>query len=303
MRIAIMGSGGTGAYYGAKLARAGYDVTFIARGAHLQTMLESGLSVKGEEEFLLHPVKALSDPAGLPPVDVILFAVKTYDTEEAAALIRPIVGPETMILPIQNGVDSIDRLGAVFGLERVVGGLCQISAHIAGPGVIRLNSPFKDIVFGEMSGSPSKRTADFAAALERSGIPQRVSGDIRLDLWKKYTLITALSGITGATRLAMGAIRESEEAFALYGRIAAEVVAVAHAEGVAIDPNTPDKLMKQARAFGGNMKSSLLVDLERGRRLEVETLQGHTVRLGRKHGVPTPVTDIIYALLKLHQPR
>lgn len=302
MRIVIMGSGGTGAFYGARLARAGYDVTFIARGAHLQAMQTRGLKITGEEEFSLPGVQAVAEPSGLSPADVILFAVKAYDTEDAAELIRPVVGPDTMIVPIQNGVDSFDRIGAVHGHDRMVGGLCRISAEIAAPGVIQLNSTFKEIVFGEMDGSPSRRTATFAGALERAGIPHLLSRDIRADLWKKYTFITAFSGITGATRSPIGAVRECPETFDLYRRIADEVVAVARAEGVELSQKFPDSLVAQARGMAAGLKASLLVDLERGRRTEVETLQGHVVSLGKKHGVPTPVTEVIYALLKLHRP-
>ncbi len=303
MRIFIMGSGGTGAYYGAKLARSGEDVTFIARGAHLQAMQGQGLKITGLEEFHLPTVQAVSDPAGLAPADVILFAVKAYDTDDAAELIRPVVGPQTMIVPIQNGVDSYDRLGALHGHEKVVGGLCRISAEIGAPGVIKLNSDFKEIVFGEMNGAPSARTAAFAAALQRAEVPHKVSTEIVVDLWKKYTFITAMSGITGATRSPIGKIRECEETFALYRSIAAEVVAVARAEGIPLSESFPDSLVAQARTHAPGLKASLLVDLENGKRTEVETLQGHLVRLGRKHGVPTPVTEVIYALIKMHQPK
>lgn len=303
MRIAIMGAGATGTYYGARLARAGYDVTFIARGAHLQALQTQGLSVIGQEEFHLSRVKATNDPASVGPVDVVIFAVKAYDTADAVALAKPMVGPETMVLPIQNGVDSFEQIGSVVGYERVVGGLCRISVDIPTPGTVRLNSPFKEIMLGEMDGSPSARTAAFASALERAEIPHRLSSDIKLEIWKKFVFITALSGITGATRSAIGPIRETLETYELYGKIAAEVVAVGRAEGVNLDPGMPEELMNQGRTFAAGLKASLLVDLEKNKRTEVEILQGTVVRLGRKHGVPTPVTAVIHALIKMHQPR
>ncbi|HLN60630.1 MAG TPA: ketopantoate reductase family protein [Symbiobacteriaceae bacterium] len=303
MRIAIMGSGATGTYYGAKLARAGYDVLFVARGAHLDALQTKGLSVVGQEEFHLPHVQATNAPAAVGPVDLILFCVKAYDTDEAARLIQPLVGPETVVLPIQNGVDNVERIGSLIGPEHLIGGLCRISVDIPQPGTVRLNSPFKEIIFGEMNGSPSARTAAIARMLERAEIPHKLSGDIRKEIWNKFTFITAMSGITGATRLPIGPIREVAEAYDLYGKIAAEVVAVGRAEGVDLDRHLPDELMAQGRALAAGLKASLLVDLERGRRTEVETLQGAVVRLGRKHGIPTPVTDVIYALLKVHQPR
>ncbi|MFZ5825707.1 MAG: ketopantoate reductase family protein [Bacillota bacterium] len=303
MRIAIMGSGGIGAYYGARLARAGYTVAFIARGAHLTALQTSGLQVVGLEEFHLPAVTATDDPATIGPVDVVLFCVKAYDIETAARQMLPLVGPGTMVLPLLNGVDTVERLAPILGAEKVVGGLCRISVEVSSPGTVRINSPFKEITFGEMDGSPSARTAAFAAALERAEIPHRLSGKMELELWKKFVFITAFSGITGATRSPIGPIRDCPETFDLYRQVAAEIVAVGRAAGVELDPDMPAALVEQARAFAPGLKASLLVDLERGRRTEVETLQGAVVRLGRKYGIPTPVTEVLYALIKMHQPR
>ncbi|HYF93662.1 MAG TPA: ketopantoate reductase family protein [Symbiobacteriaceae bacterium] len=303
MRIAIMGSGATGSFYGAKLIRAGYDVTFIARGAHLQALQAEGLKVIGQEEFHLPRVSATSDPSAVGPVDVIIFAVKAYDTDAAAQAIRPMVGPGTMVLPIQNGVDSSDRIGAAVGMDHMVGGLCRISVDIPAPGTVRLNSPFKEIVFGELSGEPSARTTAFDTVLERAGIPHKLTNEIKVEIWKKYVFITAMAGITGATRSALGPIRECPETFELYRKLAAEVVAVGRAEGVNLPVALADELYEQAKGLGAGLKASLLVDLEKGRRLEVETLQGTVCRLGRKLGAATPVMDVIYALLKMHQPK
>ncbi|HEY3364368.1 MAG TPA: ketopantoate reductase family protein [Symbiobacteriaceae bacterium] len=295
MRIAIMGTGATGSFYGAKLARAGYDVTFIARGAHLKVLQAHGLKVTGQEEFSVPQVRAVASPTEAGTMDVILFCVKAYDTDEAARLIVPMIGPDTMVVPIQNGVNSYHEIGDVVGLDHVVGGICRISVEIPVPGTVQLNSPFKEILFGEMDGSASARTAAFAAVLEKAEIPHRVSAHVQVELWKKFIFITAMSALTGATRSPIGPIRECPETFALYGRVAAEVVK--------LDSSIPDELIAQARAFAAGMKASLLVDLERGRRTEVETLQGTVVVLGKKHGIPTPVTEVLYALIKLHQPK
>lgn len=303
MRIAIMGTGAIGAFYGARLVKAGYDVHFIARGAQLKALVSRGLTVEGQEEFHLNGIKATDDPATVGPVDLILFCVKAYDIADSARQIRPMVGEATVVLPLQNGVDTAEQIAAAVGEGHVVGGLCRVSVEIPAPGTVRLNSPFKEIVLGELDGSPSARTARIAAVLERAEIPHRLSREITVELWKKFTFITALSGVTGAARLPIGPIREVEETFALYSQIASEVIAVGRAEGVAIDPGYVDELAGQIRAAGAHLKASLLVDLERGRRTEVETLQGTVVRLGRKHNLPTPVTSVIYALIKAHQPR
>lgn len=303
MRIAIMGSGATGSFFGAKLVQAGYDVTFIARGAHLKALQTEGLKVVGGEEFHLPRISATNDPSTVGPVDLIIFAVKAYDTDEAVQLIRPMVGPQTMVMPIQNGVGNSDRIGAVIGMEHMIGGLCRISVDIPVPGTVRLNSPFKEIVFGELDGHPSARTAALAAVLERAGIVHKLSGEIVVDLWKKFVFITAMSGITGATRSAIGPIRECPETFELYRKLAAEVVAVGRAEGVNLPVELADQLFDQAKGFAAGLKASLLVDLEKGRRLEVETLQGTVCRLGRKHGLPTPNMDVIYAIIKMNQPK
>lgn len=303
MKIAIMGTGAVGSFFGAKLAHAGYDVAFIARGPHLQALQTGGLKVTGLEEFHLPKVTATSNPAEIGPVDVILFGVKAYDTEESARQMLPLVGPGTMVVPLQNGVDSYRQIGDIVGMGHMVGGLCRISVVISAPGTVQLNSPFKEIVFGEMNGAPSARTAAFDAALETAGIQHRLSGEIQVDIWKKFVFITAMSAMTGAARSPIGPIRDCPEAFALYGRVAAEVVAVGQAEGINLSNAIPDELMAQARASAPGLKASLLVDLERGRKTEVETLQGAVVALGRKHGVPTPVTEVLYALIKVHQPR
>jgi 2-dehydropantoate 2-reductase len=303
MRIVIMGSGATGSYFGAKLIQAGCDVTFIARGAHLQALQTEGLKVIGLEEFHLPKVTATNDPATVGPVDVIIFAVKAYDTDEAARLIRPMVGPQTMVVPIQNGVDSAARIGAVVGMAHMVGGLCRISVDIPAPGAVRLNSNFQELFFGELNGAPSDRTATFAGALQRAGVTHKVSAEITVDIWKKFVFITAMSGITGATRSAIGPIRECPETFDLYRKLAAEVVAVGRAEGVDLPVDLADVLFEQAKGLAYGMKASLLVDLEKGKRLEVETLQGTVCRLGRKLGIPTPTMDVIYALIKMNQPR
>lgn len=302
MRIAIMGSGAIGSYYGAKLAKAGYDVTFIARGDHRVAMRDGGLRVEGQEEFHLNTVRVTPDPQEVGPVDLVLFCVKAYDIDAAAMLAHPLVGPQTTVLPLQNGIDSQERIGAVVGKGAVIGGLCRISVAISAPGTVRIVSPFKEIIFGEIDGAPSARTAAIAAVLEKAEIPYRISSEIQVEVWKKFIFITAFSAVTGAAHRPIGPIRESAETLALYTAIAAEAVAVGQAEGVALSDEIPAEITKQARSVAAGMKASLLVDLERGRRTEVETLQGAVVRLGRKHGIATPVTDVIYALLKVQNP-
>lgn len=302
MRIVIMGTGGTGGYYGAALARAGHDVTFVARGAHLEAIQSGGIRVTGQEEFQVNPVRAVAGLQGHPPADVILFAVKTYDTDAAAELIRPVVGPGSMVLPIQNGVESLDRLDQLLGPGRTVGGLCRISAEIAAPGVIQLNSTFKEVIVGEPDGRESGRTGAFAEALRAAGVPCKVTPNIQSEIWHKFAFITALSGVTGASRQPIGPIQACPEAFALFGEVVTEAFRVATAAGISLPPDLPDALVRFAAGLPKGMKASLLVDLERGKRTEVESLQGALSRLGRRYGVPTPTTDVLYALIKLHQP-
>ena len=301
MRIFVMGAGGTGGYFGSKLARGGEDVTFVARGAHLAAIREHGLRVRSaiEGESVVK-VAAVERVDGLPPADMVLFCVKSFDTESAARAIEPVVAAHTGVLSIQNGVDNEDTLADILGAGHVLGGVAQVFATIAGPGVID-HVLLGRILLGEMDGSDSDRARQFLLACQRAGIPAEHSDDIVRTLWEKYVYLVAQSGMTALTRAPAGVIRALPETRAMYRRIVDEVIALAGAGGVSLAPDYGDRCMGILDAVGANAYSSLHHDLVHGKRIEVEALQGHAVRLGERYGVPTPTLCCVYAALRPHR--
>jgi 2-dehydropantoate 2-reductase len=299
MRVTVMGSGGTGGYFGGLLARAGEDVTFVARGAHLEAIRANGLTVRSRlvGDFTV-PARATDDPAEPGPADLILFCVKAYDTERAAQHLRSAVGPDTVILPVQNGIDSAERIGRVVGLGHVIGGLAGVSSVVAAPGVIEHRAGPDIIQLGELDGPSSARTQRIAEALVRAGIKAQVRADIRVALWEKFVLICGLSGLTALTRLSIGAVLSCPEARSLLGQVLEETAAVSSAEGVALPDGVVEGLLKFFANADPTIRGSLYYDLAAGRRLEIETLNGTVVRIGRERGVPTPANFAIYAALK-----
>ena len=293
-----MGSGGTGGYFGAKLARAGEDVTFVARGAHLAAIQAHGLRVKsaidGESVVKAPAVERLD---GLAAADLVLFCVKAFDTERAAEAIRPVVGPSTGVLSVQNGVDNEDRLARILGPGHVLGGVAQVFAIIEAPGVIA-HMLLGRILFGEMDGSESARARAFLAACARAGIPAEISGDIVRTLWEKYVFLAAHSGMTALTRCPAGVIRDVPETRAMWRRLVEEMAALGAAAGAGLDADCAEACVKMLDAVGPNAYSSLHHDLIHGKRLELEALQGHAVRLGERYGVPTPTLLAVYAALR-----
>ncbi|MET0849854.1 MAG: 2-dehydropantoate 2-reductase [Candidatus Rokuibacteriota bacterium] len=300
MRIVVMGSGGTGGFFGAKLARAGEDVTFVARGEHLAKIRAEGLRVRSavEGEWVVKsPAHERLD--GQPPADVVLFCVKSFDTESAAEIVRPVVGPDTGVLSIQNGVDNEDKLARVLGAGHVLGGMAQVFATIEGPGVIR-HVTLGRIVFGEMDGRETARAQAFLAACRRAQIPSEISTDVTRTLWEKYAFLNAHAGATALTRCPVGAIRRLPEGRELYRRLLEEMVAIARATGVRLADGYVEQSMKMVEAMAPGFASSLLFDLTQGKRIEVDSLHGHAVRLGERHGVPTPTLFTVYAALLPH---
>lgn len=296
MRVAIMGSGGIGGYYGGMLARVGEDVTFIARGTHLDALRTNGLTLKTAHvgEFTI-PAKATNDPKEVGPVDLVLFCVKTYDTDTAVQQIHPLLGPETVILPLQNGIESPERIGHVVGEEHVIGGTTYVSSKIESPGVVRqvwgLNT-----YLGELDGEVSPRTEQLLATFKRAEVATEIPPDIRVAMWEKLLGISAFSAVACVTRLPNGAIRACPETTALLWGVMEEGIAVARASGVAI----PADFLERIRGVHANpaVRPSMYYDLEAGKRLELEDLIGVVVRLGEKHGVPTPLSFAMYAALK-----
>ena len=297
MRIVVMGSGGTGGFFGAKLARAGEDVTFVARGAHLAALRAEGLrirsAVEGEWSVQAPAVERLD---GLPPAGLVLFCVKSFDTEEAAALIRPVVGPDTGVLSIQNGVDNEEKLARALGAGHVLGGAARIFSTLEGPGVIS-HTFGGHLVFGEMDGRESARARELLAACARAAIPAELTADVTRALWEKYVFLTTHAGLTALTRCPAGVLRAVPEVRELYRRIALELVAIGRASGVNLDDGVFDQGMKLLDSVAPTAFTSLHHDLIHGKRLELEALHGHAVRLAARHGVPAPTVFAVYAAL------
>jgi len=298
MKIAVMGSGGVGGYFGARLTDAGNDVSFIARGAHLEAIRNEGLRVKSPfGDIHVTSVRVTNDPADVGPVDIVLFATKLYDTESAGEMCKPFIGDDTAVISLLNGVDSEDQLSQILGANHVAGGVARISAELAAPGVVHHHSKFADIEFGEMDGRESDRLQAFLEVATAANISAKLRNDIEAAIWEKFILLASFSGVTTLTRLPAGPLRENPETWELLTLAARETDAVARARGVALADNAVETIMGYLRKMPDAMKSSMLMDLENGRRLELEWLSGAVSRLGHEAGVDTPVHRLILAAL------
>jgi 2-dehydropantoate 2-reductase len=299
MRIAVIGAGGVGAAFGAALAKAGADVTFVARGAHLAAMRARGLRVLGPRgDIHLHPTHATDDPASIGRVDLVLFCVKLWDVESAGAAIRPLVGPNTAVIPLQNGIDASERLIPILGKDAVMGGVAQISSTISEPGVIRQTGAFMRLVFGELDGRSSQRGAAFHALCQSAGFDSANSNAILTALWEKFVLLATNSSVVALTRLPFGKLRDDPQVFALFEKGVAEVAAVGRARGVGLAADLEARALQATRNLPAEMMPSMAVDLLRGNRLELPWLAGKVVALGRDLDVPTPTFNVMYAALK-----
>jgi 2-dehydropantoate 2-reductase len=298
MRIVVMGSGGTGGYFGAKLARAGEDVTFVARGEHLDAIRKNGLRVKSaaDGEWVVQS-PAVEKLDGQPPADLVLFCVKSFDTESAGEAIKAVVGPATGVLPVQNGVDNEEKLERILGPGHVMGGIAQVLATIESPGVIS-HRFLGRLVFGEMDGRESERARAFLSACERAGVTAEISPNMLRTLWEKYVFIIPQSGITALTRCPAGIIRAVPETRRLYRLLLEEMVALGNRAGAGLEPGVVDACMGMLDKMGAEFYSSLHYDLMHGKRLELEALHGHAVRLGERYGIPTPALFAVYAALR-----
>ena len=302
MKIAMMGSGGVGGFFGGRLARAGCDVTFVARGAHLAAMRASGLTIENEPQGNLHipDVKVTDDPASIGPVDLVILSVKLWDTEAAAKQIAPIVGPHTAVLSLQNGVIKDDIMRRVFGDKAVMGGVCYVATHISKPGTIHQTGTMQRIVVGEYDGTKSERAKALHAALAKSGVTAELSDDVRRSIWEKYVFLVGLSATTTSMRRTLGPIRTNPQTRAFLHDIVREVVAVGRAHGVALPEDYADNRMAFGDTLPADMTSSMHHDLEKGNLLELEWLSGGVVKLGREKGVPTPCNRAVCDILALH---
>jgi 2-dehydropantoate 2-reductase len=298
MKIMVMGSGGMGAYYGGLLAQQGNGVTFIARGAHLDAIRANGLQVKSiHGDFTVSPAKATNSPAEVGPVDLILFCVKTYSTDEAAQAIQPAIGPQTAVLSLQNGVDAVERIGKAVGAEHVLGGATWISSAVEAPGIIKQVSQFRRIVFGELNGTHSERIQSIYEVLQKTGATVEVSEDILKILWTKFVFISAASSLGSLTRLPIGDFRSIPETRAMITSLMREVEALAHASGVKLDADIVQKTLEFMDSVAPHIKASMQLDVEGGRRTELDSIIGVIGRKGRELGVPTPIADFIHASL------
>ncbi|HXP05964.1 MAG TPA: 2-dehydropantoate 2-reductase [Stellaceae bacterium] len=301
MRIAIVGAGGIGCIYGASLAKAGADVTFIARGAHLAAMQANGLKIEGDRgEMHINPVQATDDPASVGVVDYAIFCVKLWDVESAGAAIKPVVGPGTAVIPQQNGVDAHERLIPILGREAVMGGTAWVTGSIVAPGVVRQTGTYQKLIFGELDGSMSARGQALADLCEEAGFEGAFGSDVLVPIWEKFLGIVPLSSINSLTRVPLGIYREDPELWALCEASLKETVAVGLAEGVALPADAFDKVVAQLRSMPPYHMTSMCNDLLRGNRIELPWFAGKVVELGRKHGIPTPTCNLLYAALKPH---
>ena len=303
MRFTFIGAGAVGGFYGALLARKGYDVSFVARGAHREAIAREGLRVDGPLGDVTVKVRAESDPAKLGPTDVVVMAVKTYDNATAIPMIKPLMGPNTVVLPLQNGVDSAEDIAGVVGEPATLGGSTYIATAIEAPGFIRQTGTHKRIVFGEYFGARdhvSDRVHAIADAMRSSEIDAEPVADARPAVWEKFTYLAPFAAFTGASRLPIGPLWADEQIRPVFIEAVNEVRSVAAAYDIPLAPDHLDKINTYVARLPPSTRSSLLIDLSQGKRIEVEALQGSVVRRGKKKGVATPIMGALYAVLKPH---
>jgi 2-dehydropantoate 2-reductase len=304
MKIAILGSGAVGGYYGAKLARAGHDVSFIARGAHLAAIRGRGIEIRSPVlgDFVARG-RAEEDTSRVGTVDLVIVAVKTYDNPTALPLLGPMLGPDTTVLTVQNGVDSPGEVAAVAGEARTLGGSTYIATALEAPGLIVQTGDHRRIVFGEAFGELprlSDRVNRIHEAFAGADIQSYPVEDGRVPIWEKFIFLAALAGFTGAARLPIGPVWSDPFIKSMFLAGSREIEAVARAEGVPVASDVVERIVPYVERIPGSMRSSLLIDLQQGKRIEVESLHGTVVRRGAARGVPTPIMSTLYAVLKLH---
>ena len=299
LQVAVYGVGGVGGYFGATLARAGNPVSLIARGDHLRAIRESGLKiVTPKEEFTVTPVAAGDNPADIGPVDIVLVGVKAWQVPDAAKAMRPLLKPDTRVVPLQNGVEAVDDLARVLGREYVLGGLCRIIASIAAPGVIRIGPMEPIAVLGELDGAELAGNAKaLYDAFRNAGVNVSKAPDIQAALWEKLLFIAAVSGVGAVSRANVGEVRQSPPTRALLQQVMEEVAAVAAKRGVRIAPDIVARTMAFIDTLPGEGTASMQRDVAAGRPSELEAIIGSVHRLGSAAGVPTPATQFIYASL------
>ena len=302
MKIAVVATGGVGGYFGARLAAAGEDVHFVARGRHLEAIRQHGLRVESANgDLRIRPANATDKAEDIGPVDIVIFAVKLWDTEAAGILCKPLLGPDTAVISFLNGVDSEDRLIPLLGGRHVKGGVAFIASTIGEPGLIKHTGTIARISFGELDGKPRARGERFLAACRAAGIDANLSNNIVRDLWGKFALLASFSGVTCLTRTPMGPIRAEPATRELLVDAVREVIAVSSARGIDLGADFIERQKVMMANMPAEMKSSMLVDLERGNRLELNWLSGAVARMGDKAKVPTPIHHFIHTALKIYE--
>lgn len=301
MRIAVMATGAVGGYFGGRLAAAGHDVAFVARGANLAALRRDGLRIESPLGALHLPrPTATDDPAAIGPVDVVLFAVKLWDTEAAAEQARPLIGADSRLITFQNGVDAPERIGRVLGPERVAAGSAYIATVLAAPGVVSHTSEFAKLVCGRIDGARDPAVEAFAEAAAAAGIDASVAEDMNRVRWEKFVFLVGLSGATASMRMPLGAILADPVTRAFFEALMRETWAVGRASGVSLAPDFVEDRMAFAESAPADMMASMAHDLDKGNRLELDWLSGRVAELGRSLGVATPANDAVYAILRLH---
>ena len=301
MRIAVMGAGSIGGYFGGMLSRGGNDVTLIARGDHLRAIADHGLRIIRDGEQFTVRCDATDDPGRVGPVELVLLTVKTYHNAQAVPAMLPLVGPATSVLCLQNGIDSYQAAAAKVGLERILPGAAYIEAGVPQPGVVKQTGSEVRIAFGEADGSESERGARVRATLEQSGIPAQFDRNIQRTLWTKFLLIASMAGVTALSRETMARLMPRPEWRRVVVACLREVETVGRKAGVDLDSKAVEQALNYFDDELEQLHSSMHADIMAGRPLELETLNGAVVRVGREVGAPTPINDVIYAMLKPYE--
>lgn len=298
LRVAVVGAGGVGGYFGGRLAHAGVDTTFLVRGATLNALRAGGLRVESIlGDFHVQRVQASDDPSSVGPFDAILLAVKAWQVADVARAIRPMVGPETAVVPLENGVDAPAILSRILPPENVLGGLCAIVSYLVEPGHVRHPAFDPIVMFGELDHRPSDRTARLLQAFQQAGVKAEIPPDIVRSMWTKFLFITPMSGIGAVTRVPVGRWRSMAEVRSVVDAMLHEIVAVATGRGIDLGENAAAKTWERYDAMDPAATASMQRDLMEGKPSELEAQLGAVVRLGREFGVPTPVTETVYASL------
>jgi 2-dehydropantoate 2-reductase len=298
-RVAVFGAGAVGAYFGSRLAQGGEEVAFIARGGHLDAIRRHGLRVSGVSgDFVVHPAQVTDDPSAVGPVDAVLLGVKAWQVADVAEAIRPLIGPDSFVVPLQNGVEAPERLIRVLGADHAIGGLCRISAGIAAPGHIRHLGIEPYIAFGELDGHHSQRVERLQGAFKRSaGVTVEIPADIRVAMWQKFLFIATVSGLGALTRAPIGIVRSQPGTRQLLEAALLEVCTVAVAQGIALPVDVVQQTLSYIDSMPPDLTASMQRDIIEGRPSELDTQNGAVVRLAEQAGVPVPIHRLIYHTL------